>query len=57
MNRQDILGFLGSLMLFSMAYLDPGWRWFWALAGGVILVWSLYTTFIGDEDDPTLPLR
>jgi hypothetical protein len=50
MNRQDILGFLGSLMLFSMAYLDPGWRWFWAMAGGVILLWSFYTAIFGRQN-------
>lgn len=53
MNRQDVWGILGSLMLFGMAYVDAGWRWFWAFAGAVILAWSIYTIFSPDEDDIT----
>jgi hypothetical protein len=49
MSREDVGGILGSLLLFGMAYLDAGWRWFWAGAGAVILLWSLYTALFDRE--------
>ena len=41
MRRDDVWAILGTLMLFSMAYLDQGWRWFWAIAGGVMCLWAI----------------
>ena len=49
MTRDDFWGILGSLLLFGMAYYDAGWRWFWAVAGAAILLWSCYTAFFGSR--------
>jgi hypothetical protein len=57
MNRQDVWGILGSVMLFGMAYVDAGWRWFWAFAGAVILAWSIYTIISPDDDDLMKPWK
>ncbi len=50
MKREDLWGILGSLFLIGMAWLDADWRWFWASAGAIILVWSLYTAFFAKTD-------
>lgn len=50
MRREDVWGLVGGLLLLGVAYLDAEWRWFWALAGVGIFVWSLYTAiFVKDE--------
>lgn len=41
MRRDDVLAILGTLTLVSMAYLDAGWRWFWAIAAGVMVIWAI----------------
>ena len=43
MRREDVWGILGGLLLLGMAWLDAGWRWFWAAAGVGMLLWSIYT--------------
>jgi hypothetical protein len=50
MKREDVWGILGGLLLLGMAYFDAGWRPFWALAGIVILIWSLCTAISPPED-------
>jgi hypothetical protein len=37
------MGILGSAFLLAMAWLDRDWRWFWAAAAGVMLIWYLST--------------
>ncbi len=49
MNREDLWGILGSLLLFGMAVYDAEWRWFWAIMGMLILVWSLYTAIFNPK--------
>ena len=41
MRRDDVYTILGTLILATMAWLDPGWRWFWAIACVVMLAWSI----------------
>ena len=43
MERADLIGIAGGLFLLLAAYFDAGWRWFWATAGVLILLWSLWT--------------
>jgi hypothetical protein len=49
MRRDDVLAILGTFILAVMAWLDPGWRWFWAIAAIVMLLWSLHSAFFGDD--------
>ena len=37
------MGILASLFLLAMAWLDRHWRWFWAAAGTLMLLWYLWT--------------
>jgi len=50
LRREDVWGILGGLLLLVMAWFDAGWRWFWAISGVVITVWSIGTAlFLHDE--------
>ncbi len=50
MSREDRWGLFGSLFLFAVAYYDQQWRVFWAVAGIIIFLWTLYTVlFVGDS--------
>lgn len=41
MTRENVLAILGTLTLAGMAYLDPGWRWFWIIACVVMSAWTI----------------
>ena len=43
MSRADFTCFLAGLFFCVMAWLDAGWRWFWAAAAALMIVWSLWS--------------
>ncbi len=49
MRRDDVLAILGTVTLFSMAWLDQGWRWFWAIAGVVMCLWAIGGAILRDR--------
>jgi hypothetical protein len=46
MKREDVWGILGGLLLLGMASFDAGWRWFWAVSGVAMILWSVYTAVV-----------
>lgn len=45
MKKADVYGIVGGILCLGFASLDEGWRILWAIAGILLIIWSVVSAF------------